>query len=110
VGNHGYGALARVTKTQGYIVSVGGSKANPWLGPISRVIVARPIAGLFIDQHLPFYIARITKDDMQVLADLAREGKLRTVIDRRYPLEQVSAALEYIGTGRARGKVVVTVR
>ncbi|HUQ09213.1 MAG TPA: NAD(P)-dependent alcohol dehydrogenase [Steroidobacteraceae bacterium] len=109
VGNHGYLALARVTTTNGYIVSVGGSKVNPWLGPISRVIVARPIAGLFLDQHLPFYIARIKKDDMEFLAQLASEGKLRTVIDRRYPLEQVSAALEYLGTGHARGKVVVTI-
>jgi NADPH:quinone reductase-like Zn-dependent oxidoreductase len=109
VGNHGYFALARVTRTNGYIVSVGGSKANPWLGPISRVIVSRPIAGLFLDQQLPFYIARITKDDMEFLAQLATEGKLRTVIDRRYPLEQVSEALEYLGNGHARGKVVVTI-
>jgi NADPH:quinone reductase-like Zn-dependent oxidoreductase len=109
VGNHGYFALARVTKTNGYIVSVGGSKANPWLGPISRVIVSRPIAGVFLHQHLPFYIARITKGDMEFLAQLASENRLRTVIDRRYPLEQVSAALEYLGTGHARGKIVIDV-
>ena len=108
VGNHGYFALAKVTTPKGYIVSVGGSKANPWLGPISRVIVARPLAGLFIDQELPFYIAKVTKDDMEFLAQLARDGKLRTVIDRTFPLERVSEALEYLGTGHARGKVVVT--
>jgi NADPH:quinone reductase-like Zn-dependent oxidoreductase len=109
VGNHGYFDLAKVTTLNGYIVSVGGSKANPWLGPITRVIVARPLAGVFIDQHLPFYIARITKDDMEFLANLARDGKLRTIVDRTFPLERVSEALEYIGTGRARGKVVVTI-
>jgi NADPH:quinone reductase-like Zn-dependent oxidoreductase len=109
VGNQGYSKLANVTRSDGYIVSVGGQKTNPWLGPISRVIVSRPIAGLFIDQHLPFYIARITQDDMQVLADFARDGKLRTVIDRRYPLEETSAALEYLGGGHVRGKVIVTI-
>jgi NADPH:quinone reductase-like Zn-dependent oxidoreductase len=109
VGNQGYSKLANVTRSDGYIVSVGGQKTNPWLGPISRVIVSRPIAGLFIDQHLPFYIARITQDEMQVLADFARDGKLRTVIDRRYPLEETSAALEYLGGGHVRGKVIVTI-
>jgi NADPH:quinone reductase-like Zn-dependent oxidoreductase len=109
VGNQGYFKLANVTRSDGYIVSVGGQKTNPWLGPISRVIVSRPIAGLFVDQHLPFYIARITQDDMQVLADFARDGKLRTVIDRRYPLEETSKALEYLGGGHVRGKVIVTI-
>jgi NADPH:quinone reductase-like Zn-dependent oxidoreductase len=87
---------------------VGGQRSNPWLGPISRVIVARPVAGWFIDQHLPFYIAVVKKEDMQFLADLAAAGKLRTVIDRRYPLEETSAALEYLGSQRARGKIIVT--
>jgi NADPH:quinone reductase-like Zn-dependent oxidoreductase len=34
--------------------------------------------------------------------------EVRTVIDRRYPLEESGAALEYIGSQRARGKVIVT--
>jgi NADPH:quinone reductase-like Zn-dependent oxidoreductase len=33
---------------------------------------------------------------------------MRTVIDRRYPLEEIGAALEYIGSQHARGKVIVT--
>lgn len=110
VGNHGYAALSEVTTPDGYIVSVGGSKANPWLGPISRVIVARPLAGLFIGQHLPFYVAQLNKADMEYLANLARDGRLKSPIDRRYPLEQTAAALEYLGTGHARGKVVVTLQ
>ena len=34
---------------------------------------------------------------------------MKSVIDRRYPLEEAGAALEYLGAGHARGKVVVTV-
>lgn len=109
VGNHGYLAMVDVTTPGGRIVSVGGQKSNPWLGPISRVIVSRPLAGLFTDVELPFFVATIGKEDMEFLARLANEGKLRTVIDRRYPLEKTSEALEYLGGGRARGKVIVTV-
>jgi NADPH:quinone reductase-like Zn-dependent oxidoreductase len=110
VGNHGYLALADVTAPGGRIVSVGGQKSNPWLGPITRVLISRPLAGLFTDVELPFFIATIGKDDMEFLATLAREGKLRTAIDRRYPLEQTREALQYLGGGRARGKIIVTIQ
>ena len=107
VGNHGYFALEKITQPEGYIVSVGGSKSNPWLGPITRVFLVRSVAQHFVDPKLPFYIADVNAEDLEVLAGWVREGKLRSVIDRRYPLEQVGAALDYIGSQRARGKVVV---
>jgi Zinc-binding dehydrogenase len=44
-----------------------------------------------------------------VLRDLLETGKLRSVIDRRYEPSEVADALGYIGDGRARGKIVVTV-
>ena len=51
----------------------------------------------------------MNKADLELLAGLVREGKMKSVIDRRYPLEETGAALEYLGDGHARGKVVVTV-
>ena len=108
VGNHGFFALADVTQPTGRIVTIGGPKTNPWLGPISRILWRSVVMG-FVEPELPFFIANITAPDMEYLATLAREGKLRSAIDRRYPLEETAAALEYIGSQRARGKVVVTV-
>jgi NADPH:quinone reductase-like Zn-dependent oxidoreductase len=63
----------------------------------------------FIEQRLTFFIASVNQPDLETLAALARDGKLRSVIDRRYPLEQTGKALEYIGSQRARAKVVITV-
>ena len=60
-------------------------------------------------RRLVFFIANVNKADLELLAGLVRDGKLKTVIDRRYPLEEAGAALEYLGSGHARGKVVVTV-
>jgi NADPH:quinone reductase-like Zn-dependent oxidoreductase len=34
-------------------------------------------------------------------------GKVKPVIDRRYELSQISEAMAYLETGRARGKVIV---
>jgi NADPH:quinone reductase-like Zn-dependent oxidoreductase len=108
IGNHGFTNLADVTKPHGVIVVVGGSKNEPFLGPIKRVAWAKVVEH-FIDPRLTFFLARVNKADLDLLAGLAREGKLKSVIDRRYPLEDAGAALVYLGGGHARGKVVVTV-
>ncbi len=93
---------------KGIIVVVGGSKSGPFLGPIKRVAWSKVVQP-FIEPRITFFLAKVNKEDLKVLADLVREGKLKSVIDRRYPLEQTGAALEYLGAGHARGKVVVTV-
>ena len=108
VGNHDFADMGSVMKPEGIIVVVGASKKGPFLGPIKRVVWSK-IAGHFVEQKLTFFIANVNKADLELLAGLAREGKLKSVIDKRYPLEEAGAALEYLGGGHARGKVVVTV-
>lgn len=44
-----------------------------------------------------------------VLKGLAEAGKIKPVIDKRYPLNETAQALRYLGEGHARGKVVLTV-
>jgi NADPH:quinone reductase-like Zn-dependent oxidoreductase len=108
IGNHGFTDLDDVMKADGTIVIVGGTKDEPFLGPIKRVLWSK-IVQPFIDPQIAFFLARVNKADLELLAGLVREGKMKTVIDKRYPLEETGAALEYLGGGHARGKVVVTV-
>jgi NADPH:quinone reductase-like Zn-dependent oxidoreductase len=107
VGNHGFFDLENVMKPEGIIIVVGGSKKGPILGPIKRVAWSK-IVGFFIEPRTAFFIAKVNKEDLELLATLARDGKLKSVIDRRFPLEETGAALEYLGGGHARGKVIVT--
>jgi NADPH:quinone reductase-like Zn-dependent oxidoreductase len=47
-------------------------------------------------------------DDVATLRELIAAGKVKPVIDRRYPLSEVVDALRWVDDGRARGKVVIT--
>lgn len=49
------------------------------------------------------------KEDLLVMRDLLASGKIKPVIDRRFPLRETAEAIRYLETGRARGKVIVSV-
>ena len=53
-----------------------------------------------------------SKDHIEFLTflhELMEAGKLKSIIDRTYPFEQIPEAHKYVETGRKRGAVIVTV-
>jgi NADPH:quinone reductase-like Zn-dependent oxidoreductase len=60
-------------------------------------------------QKLGTLLMKPNQADLLFLKELCEAGKIRPVIDRRFPLSEVPSAVRYVEDGRARGKVVITV-
>jgi NADPH:quinone reductase-like Zn-dependent oxidoreductase len=61
----------------------------------------------FMSQKFAPILAELNPQDLAILRDLLQSGKVKPVIDRRYPLSEVPAAIRYVEEGHARGKVVI---
>lgn len=106
VGNHPLLESRRVLKPEGTFVIVGGPNEGSWIGPMTIPLKAYMLSP-FVSQQFVFLLADITKEDLTLMGDLIQTGKVTPVIDRRYTLSEVPEAIEYLETGRARGKAII---
>jgi len=75
---------------------------------LGRMVTGPVLSGLTSQKFVTF-MAKSSKEDLRVLGELMEAGKVTPVIDRRYRLSEVPAAVRYLAEGHARGKVVITV-
>jgi NADPH:quinone reductase-like Zn-dependent oxidoreductase len=97
--------VRRALKPNGAYVTLGGGNATIFLG-----VTVGPLISLFSDKWtgLMLWWKPWHPPDVAALKDLIAAGKLKPVIDRRYPLSEIVQALRYVDEGHARGKVVIT--
>lgn len=101
--------IRRVLKPNGryLVIGGGGPDTNPWIGAFLAPIKAWFIS-LFVGQDLRFFLSQASVEDTEALARLMAEGKIAPVVDRTYRLDEIQEAMRYLETGRARGKIIIT--
>jgi len=92
-------------RPRGVYVALGGS--TRWF---FQALLLMPVVSLAFGKRMGLMLwwKPFKAEDVETLKQLIAAGKVRPVIDRRFPLSQVGDALKYVDGGRARGKVVVT--
>src|SRR5215467_15835980 len=109
VGNHGFSERRKILKPNGICVLAGIGGAGKHPETMARIggNFWNAFLSNFTKEKFVFYIAKLTKDDFNVLRDLMEAGKVSPVIDRTYKIEQTADAVRYMEEGHARGKVVI---
>jgi len=98
-------AYKRALKPNGKYFMAGGSVATMFqsllLGPIIKRMTSRKISVLMVQTEAK---------DLVYMTELIRSGKVKTIIDKHYPLSETAEAMRYLGEGHAKGKVVIMVQ
>ena len=89
---------------KGIYVMTGGSMAQ-----LFQAMLLGPLISMIGSKKMGFKTAKICQKDLAFMKELLEAGKVKPVIDRRYPLSEVPEAIRYLEEGHARGKVVISV-
>ena len=113
------GAGSKVLKSDGHYLNI---LSSDWsfhdgkedaIGLLSATNYLKSMVGrlFFGAKVLPKYdltYVRPNGKDLQEVLDLVRDGTIRPVVDKIYPLAEAKEAMKYLETGRATGKVVLS--
>jgi NADPH:quinone reductase-like Zn-dependent oxidoreductase len=107
VGRASLTAGRRALKPNGTYAVVGSPNARSITG-MGRFVKALALSPLVPQRIRPLF-SKQNSDDLETMRTLLDTGKVLPVIDAVYDLRNASEALQYVGAGHSRGKVVITV-
>jgi NADPH:quinone reductase-like Zn-dependent oxidoreductase len=108
VSNHSLSEYRRILSPKGVLVMAGERTGRGVFAIAGRLLGALAFSKL-TGQRFVTFLAKPKQEDLAVLHDLMKTGKVNPLLDKRYSLSQVPEAIRYIEQKHARGKVVITV-
>ena len=108
VGNKPFSECRRVLTDEGRYVIVGGGHditMTTIMASALKTIAASSIS----KQKAVMFVAKSSQQDLAFLAELIATGKMISVIERTYRLEETPEAVAHLERGHARGKLVIDV-
>lgn len=106
-GSRSVSALRRALAPNGTLVLLGGEGGGRWLG-MGRQVWSQVI-GIGARQKFRSPLALVNQKDLRLLKEMLETGKVMPVVNRRYPLREVSTAVHELAAGHSRGKSVITI-
>lgn len=94
----------RLLNPNGTYVMVGGS-----FSLILQIIFLGPVISRIEKKTMSILVHKPNKNDQNFLNDLFVDGTIVPIIDKQYALSEVAEAIQYLGEGKAKGKVVIHV-
>lgn len=91
------------------LLNEGGVYISSELGWMAENIFFALVTPVMGSKKVIFPIPKDIKGSILLIKKLIEQKKFETVIDRRYPLEQIAEAFRYVETGQKTGNVVITV-
>jgi NADPH:quinone reductase-like Zn-dependent oxidoreductase len=107
-GSRSFPKLRRVLTPQATVVVVGATMKYSLLGPLKHMI-GTLVEAIGRSQKVKLFMAKVETSDLAYMGELIENGKVRSVIDRRYPLNDAAEALRYLGQGHAQGKIILNI-
>ncbi len=114
IGNHSLLECRRVLDPKGTYVMVGDLSDRGMIGLLARLIAALVLSRL-ASRKVVTFLARPNKEDLTIMSNLMKDGKVKPVIDKRYSLSEVPQAVRYlagkhgaVGTTRELSEAGVT--
>jgi NADPH:quinone reductase-like Zn-dependent oxidoreductase len=109
-----FAACRRVLAPSGMLIPCGmaaggGAPSAPWLTGWAARFAGGLLMSRFSRRTMGTFVTRLDAADLDFLASLMADGKIRTVVDRRYGLDEAAEALGHLLAGHARGKTIVTI-
>jgi NADPH:quinone reductase-like Zn-dependent oxidoreductase len=101
-GNRSIFDYKRVLTSKGVYVMAGGNT-----GQLFQALMLGPLISLFGKQKMRSLTSTPNQKDLLFMKELLESGKIKPVIDRRYPLSEVPEAIRYVEEGHAKGKVTI---
>lgn len=106
-GHQSWREYRRVLNPDAKFILVGAPKGNRFLGPVGFMLKLK-LGSLGASQKMIFFIAEFKREDFLLLSEMMQHGQVKPVVERAYPLGQISNAMRHLGMGHAKGKIVVT--
>jgi NADPH:quinone reductase-like Zn-dependent oxidoreductase len=110
----------RVLKPGGKLISISGPPDAAFARSIGASWVLRMVTGAFSYRirakanrrqvHYSFLFMRANGDQLTEITSLIDDGIIRPVVDRVFPFASTKEAMAYVEAGRAKGKVVVSLK